>query len=434
MSAAELAGKFDEVMTGLLAGETPPSLALALSGGSDSMALALLLDRWTKVRGIALHALTVDHGLRDNSAAEANSVAEAMAGCGISHEILTWRGPHPLCGIQARARDARYHLMAEYCACHGITHLLLGHQMEDRLETLLMRLSRGSGLEGLVAIRPRTNRGGLTLLRPLLDMKREELRDFLRAAGQSWIEDPSNENPRFTRTHAGALLHDLRTLPESSLETIALSADRLGRAAAALDQLAEAAFRKYSHISPFGFVDIPLAVLERQPAEIGLRFFAHAIEVTAGGEAAFRLRSLEALYERMIRGDQTAETLGGCDIRPERNRIRISREPGRKGLPVARLEGALPILWDGRYHVTDTLNHDAHEKFSVRRIGSEGWRILKDQPMSPEEKALPARVRDNLPAIWSGEKLVAAPLFSCNFAQSSIAKNRFKMVFRPLIP
>src|SRR5262249_37631351 len=149
---------------------------------------------------------TVDHGLRPESVAEAAQAAAWCAARGIAHATLRWNGPHPHSGIQAAARAARYRLLEKWCAAEGGLHLLLGHQQEDQAERVLRRGARGRPAGGLAGMASIGERAAVGLLRPLLGMPRERLRATLRAAGQDWIEDPSNLNPAFTRVRLRAQL------------------------------------------------------------------------------------------------------------------------------------------------------------------------------------------------------------------------------------
>ena len=170
-------------------------VAVALSGGSDSMAMALM----AKDAGLDMVALTVDHGLREESAAEAAWVARQMEALGIDHEVLIYKGKIPTSNIEAKARGYRYSLLMRYCKAHGIKSLMVGHNAEEQVETFLLNLIRGSGVKGLSAMRPVITQGGIDIVRPLLGVSKEELREYLRARGQEWAEDPSNEDERYQR-------------------------------------------------------------------------------------------------------------------------------------------------------------------------------------------------------------------------------------------
>ena len=179
-------------------------LALAVSGGPDSIALLVLAAAQLPGR---FTVLTVDHGLRGGSDAEAAAVADACAAQGIAHHILPWQGDKPAANLQAAARTARYALMAEWCARNGHRLLLTAHHADDQAETLLMRLGRGSGSGGLAGIRQQRELvPGVTLVRPLLGVRRAALAAIAAASGWPVADDPSNRNPRFARTAARALL------------------------------------------------------------------------------------------------------------------------------------------------------------------------------------------------------------------------------------
>ena len=196
-------------------------LAVAVSGGGDSLALAVLLLDWCGARGIRLHALTVDHGLRPESAAEAAFVAKFIRDRGGIHQTLLWDDvPKPTTRIQEAARAARYRLMAAYCEAHSIKYLGVAHHAQDQIETILFRIAKGTGLDGLVGMRPvQSLENGVTLLRPLLPVSHMDLLETLRDQNIDWIEDPSNANERYARVRIRNVI--------GVLEGEGLSADRI---------------------------------------------------------------------------------------------------------------------------------------------------------------------------------------------------------------
>ncbi len=179
-----------------------PALLLAVSGGPDSMAMLHLATRWraSKTTGPALHVATVDHGLRPEAAAEAALVAAATATYGLPHATLAWVGPRPFGGIQEKAREARYRLLSEHARTVGASLVVTAHHADDQAETVLMRLGRGSGVTGLAAMRRVTPfAGSVTLVRPLLDMTKQDLLAICDAEGLAFVVDPSNEDPAYHR-------------------------------------------------------------------------------------------------------------------------------------------------------------------------------------------------------------------------------------------
>ena len=192
--------EFGALLTALARFEARPLLAVAVSGGADSLALAILADRWARQVGGEICALTVDHGLRPESRDEIRQLQGWMAARAIRHEILVWSGPKPASGIQEAARMARYRLLAEWCRRHGCLNLLTGHHREDQAETHLIRLRARSGADGLAGMSGVRELADCRLLRPLLGVAKSRLVAVSTNEGQPFIDDPSNRDARFLRT------------------------------------------------------------------------------------------------------------------------------------------------------------------------------------------------------------------------------------------
>ncbi len=184
--------------------EARPELAVAVSGGRDSLCLALLADQWARERGGKAIAFIVDHGLRPEAAREAVATCELLASQGIESEVLHWTGPKPATGVQQAAREARYRLLRDACYQRGILHLLVGHQADDQAETVAMRAERRSGADGLAGMAAQLEWPEVRLLRPLLGVPRSRLSATLKVLGIAWIDDPSNLDPRFERARLRA--------------------------------------------------------------------------------------------------------------------------------------------------------------------------------------------------------------------------------------
>ncbi len=410
-------------------------LAVAVSGGSDSLAACHIAANVCRRLEIPLRALTVDHGLRPEAADEALKVKNWLQSAGIEQTTLKWQGPFPKTGIQKAAREARYNLLFEECNRLGISRLLLGHQLEDQLETLLMRLSKGSGVQGLAAMQSMSQRGKMSLLRPFLTVSRAELREYLTSRQQEWIDDPSNENPAYTRTQLGSVLQSLIALPGSNMEALALSSTRLQRAEQALETMTQGYMSEFPVISPFGFVSFRHDFYRKMPEEIAIRFLQRLFIFVRGDGVGPSLSILEKLLSK-IRTDRDLKTatLYGCQFRFHKGDWMICREPGRKGLPIMQMQDRASQQWDDRYVVLDhgvELQSVSSPGFEIRKIGEEGWRILRESDARADVGDLPAIVKKNLPAIWSGDKLASVPLFSYDSKAMGIAQGRFEMVFNP---
>lgn len=185
------------------------AVAAGVSGGADSLALLFQLDAFLRPQGRRVIALTVDHGLRPESRDEAEYVAKLAAERQIEHHILTWEGEKPEKGIEEAARTARYGLLCGWCRDNGVGTLAVAHHLLDQAETFFMRLQRGSGLNGLCGMAPLSEKNGVRLIRPFLQVHPERLKEFLREHGVSWAEDPSNRCDDYLRVRVRKFLPQL---------------------------------------------------------------------------------------------------------------------------------------------------------------------------------------------------------------------------------
>lgn len=207
-----LAARVSDALNGLLGAAVPVRLGVAVSGGGDSLALLHLMHDWARANGSDLRAVTVDHGLRAAAPGEAAQVARLCADLGLPHDTLHWTGWDQSGNLQAEARRARYRLMAGWARGHDLQAVALGHTLDDQAETVLMRLARGSGVDGLSAMAGRRDDLGMRWLRPLLAIRRDDLRAFLSGLGVDWVDDPSNADTRFDRIKTRQALAQLAGL------------------------------------------------------------------------------------------------------------------------------------------------------------------------------------------------------------------------------
>ncbi len=404
--------EFDRLMQTVGPFESRPRVAVAVSGGSDSMALALLAHDWATRRGGEIAAITVDHGLRAEAAAEARQVGRWLRGRGIAHRILRWRPPAGALsgGMQAAARAARYGLLADWCRRRGVLHVALAHQQEDQAETLLLRLARGSGLDGLAAMAPIAERAGVRLIRPLLPIARARLRATLGAARQRWIDDPSNDNPAYARIRMRRLLP---TLAAEGLEAARLTATaaHLGRARAAIDDAVADLAATAAAVFPAGYVRLDPDAMRSAPAEVSLRALAHCLMTVGGGDYAPRLDRLERLHGKMRAGALGGgATLAGCLVIPRGGALLICREP-EMVVDEAVIAPGASVLWDCRFRITLPSDDRARRaaRLVVRRLGAEGWATLAARDPGLRQHAIPPAVRPSLPALWGARGIVAVP-------------------------
>ena len=333
--------------------KTAPALLLAVSGGPDSIALMWLAARWRRAlaRGPRLVAVTIDHGLRAEAAAEAREVKRLARTLELEHRTLRWTGPKPKTGVPAAARSARYRLLAKAARQSGATHILTAHTRDDQAETLLMRMLRGSGIAGLSAMARQSERDGVGLARPFLEVSKAQLIATLEKARLGFANDPTNRDVSFTRPRLRALMPALAA-EGGDPRNLARLAARLARANAAVEVLTDGAERylalrdRDAPRSPFAAESFDAGSLDARsfdarifaamPEEIRLRLLKRAID-RFGHEGPAELGKVEALLAVLDRA--VAENTG-------------RHQPGRKQQKLKQtLAGALVSLIGGRIRV-----------------------------------------------------------------------------------
>lgn len=419
-------------------------VVLAVSGGPDSMALMLLAAQWVASgrppRGLAFEVATVDHGLRAASAHEASWVAERAKALGFAHTTLVWGGDNAGSAFQARAREARYALLVAHAregmpAGSAPAAVVTAHTADDQAETLLMRLGRGSGLDGLAGmapVRPLLPDGSVQLVRPLLGMSKASLVAALEEMGSAWLDDPSNERVDFERVRLRKAQDHLRALGLSN-DKLALSAGRLTRARDALERVAEARFAALIDMHDGIFASLQRAAWEAEPEEIRVRLLTRLLSAFGGQARPAQLSQVEALVAALARGRPFAQTLGGCIVSQGRSTLRLYREPGHHALPEIALLPGEHVAWDWRFRIRydGTIEKDAEAgervtgpaEVVVRPLGLAAYATLRGG--LPPRNRPPARAAAGLPSVWSGQRLLAVP--SLPGAQPS--DGRFSAVF-----
>ncbi|MDB5364668.1 MAG: tRNA(Ile)-lysidine synthetase [Rhodospirillales bacterium] len=317
-AAAIGAAEFDGLLQRLGPFEPAPQLGVAVSGGADSLALTLLLDEWARARGGAVHAFTVDHALRPDSATEAAQVATWLGARGISHRLLHWTGDKPTTGLMEAARDARRDLLTRACRDRDLLHLALAHHRDDQAETILLRLAKGSGVDGLGGMAPLVETPHLRLLRPLLDQPKERLRATCARFGQAVIEDPSNLDPRFARPRLRAVAE---LLGGEGLDAVSLcaTAARARAASAALAVATSQLLARRAVSRPLeqgGGLYMNRRDWQDEPVELRLRALAAALARTGGKSPSPKRARLAALDRALADPAFSGATLGGAQLRP----------------------------------------------------------------------------------------------------------------------
>ena len=362
------------------------------------MALLHLMHVMCALHGTKLRAVTLNHGLRIEAAEEARMVGAYCARLGVQHDTLLWDDWDGKGNLQNAARNARYTRMAEWAKVRGINTITLGHTANDQAETVLMRLARRSGVNGLAGIPERILREGITWVRPLLRASREDLRVYLRSQQIVWMEDPSNEDMNYERIKAR---HALTQLADLGIDAAGLSivAAQLAKVRAALDWETFIAARDIACIDA-GAVVICERRMRILPEEIQRRLLVHAVNWISGQVYPARRAAVTNMLQGLRRGQ--AGTADGVHARRVGGQIWIFRE-----LNAVREEQSKPgDLWDKRWRFSSPDPGNDCQDLRVRVLGKEGLAQCPEWRVSGR----PHAVLLSTPAVWRGDTVVAAPL------------------------
>jgi tRNA(Ile)-lysidine synthase len=370
-------------------------LALAVSGGADSLALMVVAARWR-----AMHAgrpdilvLSVDHRLRRGSGREAAGVVAAAKLLGLKGWVLRRAGTAPKTDVEAAARRARYRLLLDAARGAGATHLLTAHHRDDVAETFLLRLQRGAGLFGLAAMRRSIDLGDILLARPLLDVPRARLAATTKAAGLTPVLDPMNTDPRFARARIRLLMPSLKR-EGFDPAAIAATAQRLATAADAIDAAVTAFLATAVRVDDFAVAWLNAEAWRTAAAEVRHRALVRLLLAVGGEDYPPRRERLMALADALAShaAGRLKRTLSGTVIEWRDGQFAFCRETGREGLPVMPLQPGKPVVWDGRFTV------------GVGQWASSGLTVAGSGLANGQ-----AVGRATLPGIWRRGRLLAVP-------------------------
>ncbi|MEP9387215.1 tRNA lysidine(34) synthetase TilS [Mesorhizobium sp. KR9-304] len=347
-----------------------PNIVAAVSGGSDSTALLLLLREHLlrHAPNTRLVAVTVDHGLRSSSAAEAEAVARLCAGKEIEHRTLRWSEAKPSSGIPAAAREARYRLLAQAAREAGTDIVFTGHTVNDQAETVFMRKARGDGL-GLSGMAPATLYDGtIWLLRPFLGERRAVLRNHLISQGVPWAEDATNADARFERprvrarlkddtpdltttvVYAGTLfegIFDRPAQPGGEIASLLALARRRGRDRADLANRGAVLLTALARLAAPGLLHLDPSFARYRDRPAALHALRVLLATVGGSEFLPPAERIEAVLERLAKPPFRG-TLSRTLVAARGDGVWLARET--RGLP-----GPVPVedgaIWDGRFRL-----------------------------------------------------------------------------------
>ncbi|NIY75921.1 tRNA lysidine(34) synthetase TilS [Thalassospira sp. HF15] len=339
---------FDKLMMGFAPFETAPKLLVGVSGGADSMALALLAHDWSQARGGHAIAVTVDHGLRKEASDEARWVAGELARYGIKHITKVWQGAKPTGAVQEKARQARYQIFDDLMYDTGIFHLLVAHHADDQDETIVMRRDRGATGLGQAGMSARRYLRHGRLLRPLLGMRKNDLVATLMARGQGWIEDPSNRDEKFERVRIRkALETEVPPVLDGKQETanrLALE-KHIGRLLAAAVIL---------HSNGVAILDPKVFFAPDVDADAAMHALGQVVRTVGGGAYMPAMEKLRSAIDRLAADTSARISLGGCVLHGRKGGVCVYREFGRMGQdPITLDTESLPtsgvVRFDNRF-------------------------------------------------------------------------------------
>lgn len=398
----------------------PQHVAIAVSGGSDSMALALLTQEWALAHGCTITALTVDHGLRPESANEAQQVGQWMLERGIPHHILTITVSNDG-NTQANARTARYDAMSEWCRQRAVDTLLLAHHQDDQAETLLLRLARGSGVAGLRGMQPETSRDGIRLVRPLLEIPKSDLHDYLRRQNQCWVEDPSNQSSHYGRNRLRTLMPALAAIGITS-QALAHSAARLGETHDFILTQTLEALKSCATMEALGYARLQISSFRTLHPLLQQEALRHMLCQISGNPLPPRAGPLQHALTMLQDSSPTGFTLHGCQLFP------VSDHPQSGDWYIARESSALPspmqlptetgsFIWDNRFTLQFATGNLLQSPVMVHAI-QHLPRTLRREALSQlpaHQQRLPRRILDSLPALTCLDRLLALPHIPLNY-------------------
>jgi len=309
-----LTARFTQAMQAFEPFEPAPHLVVAVSGGADSLSLCLLAHQWAFARGGQVTALTVDHQLRTESLQEARQVGAWLQAKAIAHVVLPWCGPKPASAIQEEARHVRYRLLEDWCEEHHVLHLLVGHHLDDQLETITMRSARHSGPVGLAGMSAVREMAHARLLRPLLGVPKSSLQSWLQAQGQDWLEDPSNQSDAYARNR----------IRQDAIPYQLSDAIRFGKARVALEAEVADAFAAQVRWEKKGYY--VSGTWRGCAEEVQMRLWLALLQGVSPKSSLLRQEKLRTLLARMQRPGWKAATLHGCQLRKEGDGVRVVRE------------------------------------------------------------------------------------------------------------
>jgi len=435
---------FFKIMDNLGPYENNPNLAVAVSGGCDSLCLAILAKEWTNIRGGTITALIVDHGLRKDSKKECKETQNILKKRKIFSYCFTWKlSKIPKSGVQEKAREFRYNIFEEWCYKKKIAHLLVAHHFEDQKETFLMRLNHNSNIYGLACMPKILIKKKIRILRPFLDFKKKEIISYLKEKKINWINDPTNTSSKYSRNRLRKILPKLekKGLTDNKLKKILRRAQNERKK---IEKKFTDWFILNVEIKSFGYALINFDRLKLLNKEDFIFIFSRILNMISGSLYPPKSKYVSNFYKKIKSDSNIKHTnLGGCHIFISKKKFYICREIFKKNKKQKIDLQFNKIIWDNRFEIEYKKNKHTFLKKKlgksvfIEQLQKNGWNevLLKNESLKKRFE-IPNKVILSLPAIKNkkNDVLYVPHLKYYSNIKSKKEFSNMNFLFKPEIP
>ena len=381
----------------------PNKIAVAVSGGPDSLALTILLNKYAIKYNTQMHALSIDHGLRKASTTELKWLTSQLKKRKIKHKIIKWKNSKPLSNIQSHARNKRYELLIKACDEINTNVLFTGHHFDDQVENILLRLIRGSGIKGLGSLQEilKFNNSKITIVRPLLNYPKKSLISYLAGENQKYILDPTNFDNNFDRSRIRKIT---KHLINEGLDgkRLAKTIKNLKDANVSVNYLMNTSIKKFLHMNEYGLFSITLSKFKPLPDEIKFRSLSKILKLVGKSNNIPRSKNILNLLSHLKKNEPVKFTIASCLVQIENNKMTVFPEVSRK--PHQMNIKSNEFIWNDQFHVLMQKNYA--KGLIIRYLGNEGIEYL---PPKYKKKLNQHEYAPYYLSRWKKSKLLAVP-------------------------
>ncbi len=380
------------------------TIGLAVSGGGDSIAMLTLAAEWAKGNKKEIKVVTVNHNLRTEAKEEAIFTRNFVKKLGYSHTILKWKRLSDKGNLQAEASFARKKLISNWAKLNNIKTVLFAHTLDDQVETILMRFARGSGVDGLVGMKKNLSLNGLCWFRPLLNISRNDLRNFLKIKKIKWVEDPTNQDRKYLRVKARDVISQLQKFGIKT-DLVINTSIRMENARTVLNDVAKEAFNKYVALKKWGDVEVNKEIFNSFREDTFLRILAGIIKGISGSVYRPRYKDLLHFTESILNKNFKARTLCGVLVRAiNEKKIVFRREPSFPFF-VSDLQSK-KLIWDGRWQVSVSRGLRKFEQ--IGPLSKNGYQQIKNHVK--KNKSIEGYL--STPTLFKKDIVISAPMLN----------------------